>query len=457
MRYIYRYQLTALLLLFAGTAISQTAFSGTQVISLDGQAFSFDTQKGNDKKVKVEDLKSKEVSQEIAMPKGGEVYLELNSRSVQVKTWDQPKIKVVATALYEGENKLTDEQWIEKLGLSLKALGTSVKIKAGNQSNFYVSFGEGTYAATRRLDESQSAVTVFGTGTVTSGNKMGSSSRKIITVYMPANTSIDVECKYGEVKLPANVGDVLVDVSNGSFEAEDLGKLRLRSKYSNANIGNVKEAEVEFANGRFTAKDIDDLDIESKYATIEMASAKKIKLVSSNDEFEVEDVVEIRGRKNYGNLRITRLSASIELEGNNADVKIRKVGPNVKYIKFENRYADIRIPLREFKNYAIDFTGPYSTVYGDFEKVEQEYDPSKDKTVSTGAIRATTIPSNTDNNNPPMAVAKGTLSGVSTLSRITSGFRYGGANTPAKFLAKVGDGNGLKVDIKCQNCTVDFK
>ena len=56
------------------------------------------------------------------------------------------------------------------------------------------------------------------------------------------------------------------------------------------------------------------------------------------------------------------------MDGSNADVKIRNVGANVKLIKINNRYADIRIPLRDMKNYAVDFLGSYSTVYGDFER-----------------------------------------------------------------------------------------
>ena len=30
-------------------------------------------------------------------------------------------------------------------------------------------------------------------------------------------------------------------------------------------------------------------------------------------------------------------------------------------------------------------------------------------------------------------------------------------NTPPRFTATIGDGKGLKIAIKCPNCTVDFK
>ncbi len=426
-----------------------------------------------------EDLKSKEISQEISMPKSGEIYIENNSRSIQVKIWDQQKVKVVTTAYFEKESTLTDEEWFERMGISLKALGSSVKIKSGASS-----FGSYAYSTSGQNVVVGYPTTVYKSGSI---NRAGNTTKKLLTIYVPAGSKLDIETKYSEVQLPAGIGEVLLDITNGSFEAENLNKLRLRSKYSNANLRDIKEAEIEFANGRFTANNIEDLDIESKYSTIEMATAKKIKLVSTNDEFEVEDVTDIRGRKNYGNLRITRLAGSLEMDGSNADVKIRNVGPNVKLIKINNRYADIRIPLRDMKNYAVDFMGTYSTVYGDFERTAVEPTEEEKKeyanlaqsnmtatgtlsrlgstggvlssTGTMGTLSASNIPAQpTKPNNVTGTISGGTFSGTlapttvqgySTLSR--------GSSTPSKFTANIGNGSGLKVQMKCQNCTVDFK
>ncbi len=458
--------------------------SNTNVISVDNIAtaygYGFETRNINQ-----EDLKSKEVSQEINMPKSGEIYIENSSRSIQVKTWDQQKVKVVTTAYFEKESTLTDAEWFERMGISLKALGSSVKIKSGGSS-----FGTYTYATSGRSVVVGSPAPLLKSGTL---SRTGNNTKRLLTIYVPVGSKLDIETKYSELQLPANIGDVLLDITNGSFEAENLNKLRLRSKYSNANLRDIKEAEIEFSNGRFTANNIDDLDIESKYSTIEMASAKKIKLASTNDEFEVEDVTDIRGRKNYGNLRITRLTGSIEMDGSNADVKIRNVGANVKLIKINNRYADIRIPLRDMKNYAVDFLGSYSTVYGDFERKEVEPTEEEKKeyasliqsmintsgtakissvngmiainipaqsgkaTTPSGTIEARTVPM------PGTVGTTGTISGGTfsgTLSpTVVQGYpAFRGVNsTPAKFTANIGSGSGLKVQIKCQNCTVDFK
>lgn len=410
---------------------------------------------------KPQELKSKEISQEIAMPKGGEIYVENSSIALQVKTWDQAKVKLVTTVYYENESTLTDTEWFEKVGISLKALGTSVKIKSNNTR--FGSFGS-TYNMSTNGRISLEPVVVSGFRTQSSNVRLANikTQKKLLVIYVPAGSKMDIESKYADVQLPSGIGDVLLDISNGNFEAENLNKLRLRSKYSNANMRDIKEAEIEFANGRLSANNIDDLDIESKYATIEMASAKKVKMVSTNDEFEVEDAGEVRGRKNYGNLRITRLTGSLEMDGSNADVKIRNVGSNVKLIKIDNRYADIRIPLRDTKNYGVNFLGSYSTVYGDFEKTAEQVTEADitamtksstnssntvlygDKIEVIGTLKATTAPLVATT--APKPATGGTL----MLNR-------SGSNTPVKFSATVGDGKGLKIDMKCQNCTVDFK
>nr|WP_294989133.1 hypothetical protein [uncultured Sediminibacterium sp.] len=408
---------------------------------------------------KPQELKSKEISQEIAMPKGGEIYIENSSIALQVKTWDQPKVKLVTTVYYENESNLTDIEWFDKVGISLKALGTSVKIKSNNTR-----FGSNySYTTTDRYSLEPVVVSGFRTSTFNSVRVANiKTQKKILVIYVPAGSKMDIESKYADVQLPTGIGDVLLDISNGNFEAENLNKLRLRSKYSNANVRDIKEAEIEFANGRFSANNIDDLDIESKYATIEMASAKKIKMISTNDEFEVEDAAEISGRKNYGNLRITRLTSSLELDGSNADIKVRNVGSNVKLIKVDNRYADIRIPLRDTKNYGVNFLGSYSTVYGDFEKNAEQ--------VTEADVTAMTKSSTNSSNTVLYAdeiVVKGTLKAsnvplvASTAPKPATGgtlmLNRSGSNTPVKFSATVGDGKGLKIDMKCQNCTVDFK
>ena len=435
--------LTGLVLLVTGTLVTAQQYvagataptppaRAVESVQVSGYGQSFNYSSDRDRTIREEDIKSKEVSKEIAAPKNGDIYIENTSRNIIVKTWDQQKVKVTTTVYYEGETKLSDEEWLEKVNLSLKTLGTSVKVKSGSIGGNSVFYSNGN--GSLNMSSGSSGVAIFNGNGQNVGTK--TSMKRIVTVYVPAGSKLDVESKYSDVTLPDVATDVNVDITNGNIEGGNIGKLILRSKYSNINIGDVKTAEVEMTNGRFSAKAIEDLDIDSKYSTVEMASVKKITLRSTNDEYELEDAGEIRGRKNYGNLRITKLNTSLELDGSNADVKVRKVGTALSLIKIDDRYADVRIPLRDTKNYTVEFAGNYSSVYGSFEKKAL---PVEEKT-STGITR---VYADIDNRAPAMARTS------------TSG--SWDATNPSRFTATVGDGKGLKLEIKCQNCTVDFK
>lgn len=375
------------------------------------------------------DDKAKEVSQEISSSKSPEIYLDNTSRNIQVKIWDQSKVKVVTTVYFEGEGKLSDEEWFEKMNLSLKSMGTAVRIKSGTISGGSYTINGNTFGWS-----GSTGVAVFNDKGESIGSK--SNTKRMVTIYVPAASKLDIDSKYADVQLMGNYGSATIDLTNGNLEAENISKLYLRSKYSNVTIEDAAIAEIEFMNGRFSAKEIGEADLDTKYATIDIASVKKAVFRSTNDEYEIEDANELRGRKNYGNFRITKLNGSLEMDGTNADIKIRNVGASLDLIKIDNKYADIRIPLKTIKNYSIKYSGAYSTVYGNFEKeplIEEQTKPLL-KEKETDALAKQLIEINRS---------------------ITRYAQTGDAES--RFSAKVGDGKGLKIDMNCQNCTVDFK
>ena len=386
----------------------------------------------NFKHVDPKDLKSKEISIELPATKAAEIFIENSSRNLEIKVWDQPKVKVVTTVLYDGDaSKVTDAEWFEKINLTFRSTANTIKIKTGASGNNYY-----------RIDGN--TVSWGGMNPLVLGSDLNvvsveKKAKKTITIYIPKENNLDIESKYAEVLIEGNLNKLNADITNGGLEMGDVSKLFLRSKYSNVNVGNIKTAEVELINGRFIAKDADDLDLDTKYATIEAGSVKKLMVRSTNDEYEIEEVGVLTCRKNYGNLRITKLNTSIELDGTNADIKVRNIGSGLELIKINDKYADIRLPMRNVKNYNVVYHGSYSTVYAGFDKKpitekEETKTAPKQENVSASA-------------------------GVASTSRNPQYFWEHAmeADSDSHFTATVGDGKGAKLDLKCQNCTVDFK
>ena len=358
------------------------------------------------------DFQSREISMEVSAGRGTDIRINNNNRNIEIKTWNNPKVKVVTTLYYEGDaSKISDEEWFEKLSLSVKGVGNTVRIKTTTVS------GNGSYMMNgQSYNWSSSANNNY-------GNKKDS---KRIIIYVPKENKVDIESIYGDVTVTDNLDKAVIDISNGDLELQDLTSLTLRSKYGNVNAGNIQTGEFEFSNGHLNVKNVQELSLDTKYSTIDIETADKLNMISTNDEYEIEEVGSLQAQKNYGNLRIVKLTKSLDIQGINADVKVRNIASSVETIKFDDKYANLLLPLRSVKSYTINYIGPNSTVYGNFEK----------KVYTGKAFKTSSFDEKFGSDNGQ--------SGDDAISN-------------SKFSATVGNGKGASIDLKCQNCTVDFK
>lgn len=401
---------------------------------LNNLTYTYSTSNDCEQNFDEKDLKSKEINMEINASKMAEIFIENTHRSLEIKTWDNPKIKVTTTVYYQGEDtKIPDEVWFEKLNITFKTMTNLIRIKSG-MVNSGVVYGYGSVNTWSPASSSGQggSVAVFDDEGKNIGTK--NNIKRIVTIYLPKENKLDVESKYADLNLVGNFTKLSAEITNGNLEVENVKDLILRSKYSNVNITKANMLEAEFINGRLNIIEVTEADLDTKYSTIEVGTATKLSVKSSNDEYEIEELGSINARKNYGNLRITKLKNSIEMEGTNADVKIRNIDAAVSLIAINNKYADLRLPMRNVKNYSVEYSGPYSTIYSNFEKKPLPSEPIK----KSDDVVASTIRSV----NRSIAAA------------------YNGdddCDCNDRFKATVGDGKGTKVEIKCQNCTVDFK
>jgi len=350
-------------------------------------------------------LVEKQISVEIPVTHLTNIIIENNNRPIEVKTWSESKVKIsVASSVFQGSNN--SFQSLDAMNVYPKLLGNSLIIKANAINN---------------ASANSSKDAAIGENNWTFENDI--SIKKTVTIYLPRENKLSIESKYADVSVTDYLKRLNVDITNGSLELGKINSLKLRSKYANVSINEVQNGEIDFINGKLSIQNLGEVDLDTKYSTVEIGNAKKINFKSTNDEYELEDIAILEGSKNYGNLRISKLTESIQLDGTNADIKIKYIGSQTKSIWIDNKYADLRIPLKNIKNFDFSYDGTYSTIYKNF------------------AVYANTI--NGSNN-----------SNISSLedSKITTGDLQN-----SKFKANVGTGKDAKIEIKCQNCTVDLK
>jgi hypothetical protein len=380
---------------------------------------------------------TKEISQEVAASKGSLIRIVGNSRKLTIKSWEQPKLKVTVELISDSSGvSMANEKWFEDLGISIKPFSTRVDIFTTSFSptrkmpaKVYNPGEKKPITADKRITK---------TPAMQKGEYYPGRARydiRSMTVTVPAGAKLDLENKYGDVVIAMNLEEARLEISNGTLDAQDIKKLTLTSDFCNANLGNLGKAEVEFYNGTFRALNIDDLDMDSRSSTIEYEKGNYAYLRSQTDEVSIREINKVDGRKVYGSIKVDQLNGSFDLEGNNVDVKFRNISPAVSLIRIDNKYADLRLPVKDLKNYFVDFTGYYSTVFAGFQKQVIKEDEAKEDVSA-------------DKEKPKVFETKRSQPGMPI-----------GELAPHRFTGTVGDikGKHTRIELTCNSCTVDFK
>jgi len=403
---------------------------------------------------------SKEINQEVPSQKGSLIRIVTGSPKISVKSWDQAKVKVTIDFEYSDSaaQKRQDADWFEYLGINIKPFTNRVDILTSAAGNFR---GMSSDMKPRpgmglkgefNYDYPKEGMKQIKKGPgdrlkEETAKSYGRSMVRSITIMVCAGCKLDLDNKYGDVSIAMNLDEAKLKINNGALDAQDIKDLQLTGSYCNANLGNIDKAEIELSNGTLRAQNITNLDLDAKSSTFEYEKGTYLYLRSQGDNITIASIDKIDGRKVYGSLKIDQLNGSFDLEGNNVDIKFRDISPEATLIRINDRYGDLRLPVKSLKNYYVDFIGNYSTVFAPFQK-----EVVKDEEKKEGDATAT-----------------GTKDGKGTSTMYDDDRRFNkeavsragglGEVAPRHFTSTVGDTKGkhTRIELTCHSCTVDFK
>lgn len=312
------------------------------------------------------DVKSKEIVTEFPCSANATIFLQNIMRRINIRMSTDNKVKLVTTAYFRSNPAFTDEEWLNKLELAISGTANNVVVTSGNfQKQSKKVSSPQMNNNIRRGDTVFNSIAIFDS----LGNWVNrkSSIKHNIILYVPAGVKLEVESKYADVILENNMEEVKVRITNGGFTMMDADKLIATSVYGTIYATSIKDAEVNMSNGRLIAKNISNLTLNSKNSTIDLDKTGQLKMISQADRLEIEEAHTVSGQKNYGDLRLTTLTGSLDITGVNADMRIRSISPSVSLIKMGSQYADLRLSVSTLKNYTVAFEGTGGNVYAPFE------------------------------------------------------------------------------------------
>ncbi|MGC4104176.1 hypothetical protein [Ferruginibacter sp.] len=168
------------------------------------------------------------------------------------------------------------------------------------------------------------------------------------------------------------------------------------------------------------------MSVVSKSSNLQLDNCGTMDVTSVSDVYKVDKAGSISGSKDFGKLNIESLKDKLVLSGASADVKINNFSYEAPFIKIDSKYADLKLPLYDQKNYSVYYEGSYK----DVNKISAAQKQTFTGTVSFDAA----IPKDS----------------VATSGKTGTG--------KMKFEAVAGDvtGKHTRVDITCPYCNVVF-
>lgn len=394
----------------------------------------------------------KTIMQEISLPKPLDILIDMNS-DLTINTWNESKIKIETSLQYRGDNELSDAEWLEKLGISMRMFGSTVRVKSKTNKAF-------TYIANGGERKVYTAPVFSGDGRTLTWEK----GYRPVTLYVPAESMLEIEAEQGFLTIKSNIKGLSVTNNNCQVDVANVDRLQLRGKQGSFNGGIITDGDIQITHSRLSLKQFNKGELTSSYSTIEIESLKDVKVNSSNDEIDIDNAATLYGTKDFGNLRINQLTIKLDLDGVNSDIKLRRIGPSAQLIKIANRNADLRLSTTDISNFSVDIKGSYNTIYSSFSEylkidtltsAEINGLRSTSRAVaSPGSVTVTGRPFQKSNSDPIRSNKPIQTKGNLTMQG-TSQVRY---NPYLKYSAKIGEGsNPLNYQIICTSCIIDLK
>ncbi|MCP9751282.1 DUF4097 domain-containing protein [Ferruginibacter sp. HRS2-29] len=325
--------------------------------------------KGNLERIKLDSIErlrsmnKKEISMEVNCSKNGTVTIKNLSRKIVIRTFNEKKVRLVTTVYAEPGFETKDVDWEKELNIGIEQTKNEVTIKPAGSTTISVSSSANPGGAITLGYSYSSATGVSGAGQ----GAFSKNRKSEVVIYIPSGAKLVVENRYNDVAILNDLTMLDADLLNVNLKMQDADKATIRSKYGSVNAGDIKEADLNLLNCKFTSGNIDKLIIDSRYSTVTFKNSGVIDMTSVSDQYSIAQAGTLTVNKNFGKLNIGGISNSIEFTGSSADLNINEINASTKSIKINNKYADVKLPVKSLNNYTVQFDGDYSKVYTPFE------------------------------------------------------------------------------------------
>lgn len=244
---------------------------------------------------------SKTIKKEFAISPTGTTYLDNKYGNVEVKTWDQNRVRITAT----------------------------IKVNAGSQSAADAIFDRITinFSAGEEYAKAQTSIEPSKNNWL-QWSWLGISRNDYsinYEVFLPETNNLDIRHRYGDLFVAAMKGRVQLDVKYVNFKVEAMGdNSSLLFGYGNGTVSRAGNLSAEVSYSKLNLEEANDIKINSKYTQVNIGKAKDLHAVSRYDTYVIQKIQDLTNTGAYDNFKVN-IAESIEFNSKYSGLKAEKI------------------------------------------------------------------------------------------------------------------------------------
>jgi len=264
----------------------------------------------------------------------GSLILSSNRANIEILTWDRNEVKIVGELTYKGVDNMEDIESLFKAFKSMDAESSKNVLKLNltlivSSSNVKTGLFRSAIAS------------VLCNGDIIISTKVEKNIETNYTIWIPETLDVNVNNKFGKLKISSIKGNANLTLSNNDLEMRDFGGSGIfEVRFSKATIGSGGVSKFNVSNSEINAAELKNVTIDSRFSKFNIAKADDVSLKSNNDQSIVFGML--------NNIDATARFSTIHIESNVGKSKFdlnnsKLFGKNFQTMEISSRFSEINI------------------------------------------------------------------------------------------------------------------
>ncbi|MCS6795911.1 MAG: DUF4097 family beta strand repeat-containing protein [Raineya sp.] len=191
-------------------------------------------------------------------------------------------------------------------------------------------------------------------------------------VSVPENTPLHLENNFGDIYLDNHQGKLHVDLSYGSFKAEQLtGKEKIiEIDFGNARTAYIENATLDISYGNADLEESKNIRLDIDYGNIELYRTQNLRLNLSHGKAEISKVENLQADVDFASrFFVGEVSGDLNIDFSyTPNVKIEDISKNARNIEIDADYTNVTLQFKENTSGNFEVRTQYGSLYVDKSK-----------------------------------------------------------------------------------------